>query len=452
MANGLLHSQDIDFKSCKIVTSAGNPLELKDLVVEFNYYEDIFSNGVSGSIIINDSMAYIQTFQLQGHEVLIVGLDKPGLDNPLEKTFRVYSITNRNVAKATNETYEIKFCSEEMMLNEQYKLSKSYFDAKISDIVKDICLSFLKIDKKEFPDYNVDETTGLRTLVVPSFKPFQAINWVSTFALSADKGNIGSPFLFYENRYGFHFKSILNLFQQPTYRIFQYDEKNLGSDDNKFVKDINKDFVSVIEYEHITTFNTIQAVKQGIYSNKTFTVDPLRLKFGEQNFDYSEYTKEAASLEKGKMPISAANRFGDTVNKTPGVQKFCATTTGQSENKYIKDRKITINETHTEQTVSNRTAQMTLLCANRIKIMVPGDIELAVGKVVEYNMPEIVYTDKTKQKKSDPFYSGKYLITALRHILNQDNQFYTCLELSKESFPSSFNDFDNSDPGWKGVR
>ena len=59
MANGLLHSQDIDFKSCKIVTSAGNPLELKDLVVEFNYYEDIFGNCCSGNLILVTSMIKI---------------------------------------------------------------------------------------------------------------------------------------------------------------------------------------------------------------------------------------------------------------------------------------------------------------------------------------------------------------------------------------------------------
>lgn len=452
MANGLLHSQDIEIKSCKIVTSAGKPLEIRDIVIEFNYFEDIFANGISGSLVINDSMAYIQTYQLQGHEVLVLSLDKPGLDNPIEKTFRLYNISNRNIPKPTNETYILNFCSEELFLNEQYKISKSYSDVKVKDIVKDIVLNNLKIDKKEFPDYNIDDTFGLRTLTIPNFKPHQAINWVCTFAMSSDKGNVGSPFVFYENRYGFHFKSLLNLFQQPSFRIYQQDEKNLSSDKNDLIKDINKDYVSVLEYEFVSTHNTIKAVKQGIYSNKVFTIDPLRLKFGEQTFDYSKYTKDAASIEKGKMPVSAKNRFGDTIDKTPGVIKFCVSSTGQSENKYIKDKKITINENQVEQTVSNRTAQISMLCATRLKILIPGDIELAVGKIVEFNMPETVYTAKNKQKSSDSFYSGKYLITALRHVYNQNNNFVTCLELSKESFPNSYSDFDNNDPGWKNVR
>ena len=72
MSDGLFHSQDVDLKSCKIVTSAGKPLELKDIVVELNYFEDIFNNGISGSLVINDSMSYIQIYQIQGNEALIL--------------------------------------------------------------------------------------------------------------------------------------------------------------------------------------------------------------------------------------------------------------------------------------------------------------------------------------------------------------------------------------------
>jgi hypothetical protein len=37
-------------------------------------------------------------------------------------------------------------------------------------------------------------------------------------------------------------------------------------------------------------------------------------------------------------------------------------------------------------------------------------------------------------------------------MLTQENTFTTCLEICKESFPDSYNDFDNTDAGWKGIR
>ncbi len=450
MSDGVLHAQDVGLRSCKIVGAGGQPIEFKNIIVEFNYFEDIFNNGISGALIVNDSMNYIQILQLQGQEILILSLDKPGLDNPIEKNFRIYKISNRTQTKNTNENYIIHFCSEEFMLNEQYKLSKSYTNIKISDIVKDIAFNSLKIEQKDFT--NIDETSGLRSLVVPNFKPIQAINWLCTFALANDNKNVGSPYLFYENRDGFNFKSILNLFKQPIFRKYQYDEKNLKSKQNEMVSDINKEFVNVISFELVNSFDSISAVRTGALSNKTHTVDPLRLKFGESNFDYKEYKKNSASLDASGVPYSATNRFGDKIDETPGVIKFCVTSTGQSENLYFKNKEITVNENRVEETVSHRTAQLALLFTNRLKILVPGDVELSVGKVIQFDLPEIVSNSTTGQKQTDKFYSGKYLVTAVRHLINQENHFFTCLEICKESFPNDFGSYDNNNPAWKGVR
>jgi hypothetical protein len=451
MSDGLYIAQDVALKSCKIVGSSGQPIEFKNLIVEFNYFEDIFANSISGALVVNDSMGYINMMQMQGQEVLLLELDKPGLDNPIEKNFRIYNISFRKTTKGSNENYVINFCSEELMLNEQYKVSKSYTKSKVVDIVKDIAKNFLKIDPEKF--INLDDTSGLRDIVIPNFKPFQALNWLCTFAKSNDAKNIGSPFLFYEDRNGFNFKSILTLFQQPVYRTYHYDAKNLKSEKNNMVSDINKEVVNVIAYEQLKSFDTITAVRSGAMANKTITVDPLRLKFGESKFDYNKYKENAASLqEKGNVPTSAINRNGDKVNETFGSVKFCMTTTGQSENKYFKDKQITIHENRIEETVPLRTAQLALFCSNRMKILIPGDVEVTVGKVIEFLLPDISYNNPGRKKSEDKYYSGKYIVTAVRHMLTQENTFTTCLEICKESFPDSYNDFDNTDAGWKGIR
>ena len=86
MADGLFYSQDVSIKSCKIVGNNGAPIEIKNIVVELNYFEDIFSNFVNGAIVINDSIGCIQMFQFQGQEVLIMDIDKPGLEKPLRRS------------------------------------------------------------------------------------------------------------------------------------------------------------------------------------------------------------------------------------------------------------------------------------------------------------------------------------------------------------------------------
>jgi hypothetical protein len=208
MSDGSFHTQDVLIQSCKIVGEDGSPIDVKDLVVEFNYFEDIFSNFVSGALIINDSVGIIQMFKFQGHEMLILSIDKPGLNKPLEKNLRIYTHSNRTQTKTSNENFVLHFCSEEAILNEQYKVSKSYTDVKVLDIVKDITKTYLHIDDKHMK--NLDETTGVVSKVVPNLKPLQAINWLTTIAQADQAKNSGSFYLFYEDKEGFNFKSVLN--------------------------------------------------------------------------------------------------------------------------------------------------------------------------------------------------------------------------------------------------
>jgi hypothetical protein len=451
MADGLLHIQDVSIVSCKIVGVSGHPTDVSAMVVEINYFEDIFSNFVSGALVINDSVGLIQMFQFQGQEVLILEIDKPGLDDPLKKTLRIYKHSGRSQTKTSNENYIIHFCSEEAYLNEQYKISKSYKNMIIADIVHGILENDLKIN----PDLliNFDKTSGVHDILVPNLKPFQAINWLTTFAQADQDKNAGAFFLFYEDKYGFSFRSVLNLYKQKTARKYKYEEKNLKSTQNDLISDVNKEFVNVIAFEHISAFDSISAVKQGTMASKTITIDPLRLKFGENAHDYNEYTKNVQSLDYASLPNSAENRMGDTMNKTVGAVKFVISTSGQSENKYIKDKEVPVNEFSPEKTTSVRSSQLSLMWSNRIKIIIPGDIGLTVGMIVDFDKPEISYNNpQSKEKTSDPIYSGKYLITALRHIITQENRFTTILELCKDSYPNKTFKYDNTNPGWKEVR
>jgi hypothetical protein len=451
MADGLLHIQDVSIVSCKIVGVSGHPTDVSAMVVEINYFEDIFSNFVSGALVINDSVGLIQMFQFQGQEVLILEIDKPGLDDPLKKTLRIYKHSGRSQTKTSNENYIIHFCSEEAYLNEQYKISKSYKNMIIADIVHGILENDLKIN----PDLliNFDKTSGVHDILVPNLKPFQAINWLTTFAQADQDKNAGAFFLFYEDKYGFSFRSVLNLYKQKTARKYKYEEKNLKSTQNDLISDVNKEFVNVIAFEHISAFDSISAVKQGTMASKTITIDPLRLKFGENAHDYNEYTKNVQSLDYASLPNSAENRMGDTMNKTTGAVKFVISTSGQSENKYIKDKEVPVNEFSPEKTTSVRSSQLSLMWSNRIKIIIPGDIGLTVGMIVDFDKPEISYNNpQSKEKTSDPIYSGKYLITALRHIITQENRFTTILELCKDSYPNKTFKYDNTNPGWKEVR
>ena len=50
---------------------------------------------------------------------------------------------------------------------------------------------------------------------------------------------------------------------------------------------------------------------------------------------------------------------------------------------------------------------------------------------------------ETNEKQLDKFYSGKYLVTAVRHII-QPNKYQTVLEISKDSVPNNYQEIDQT--------
>jgi hypothetical protein len=84
----------------------------------------------------------------------------------------------------------------------------------------------------------------------------------------------------------------------------------------------------------------------------------------------------------------------------------------------------------------------------RVKISVPGDPALTVGAVVNFNL--LTKNPLPTNKESDQYYSGNYLVTAVRHMLTV-HQYRTVLELAKESSTNPYASINNGSSGWDSL-
>ena len=125
MADGLIYPQDFSLESCKIVTSQGNPFEFRFMALEINYFEDMFNNSISGNMLINDSNGFLNLLGFNGNEYLIFTFGKPGSEDKINKVFRIFKVSHRQMVKDQNENYLLHFTSEETILSEQYKVSNA---------------------------------------------------------------------------------------------------------------------------------------------------------------------------------------------------------------------------------------------------------------------------------------------------------------------------------------
>lgn len=440
---GPSYPEDYSLNTLNFITSVGNKINILPLLSGLSVYEDLYSFSLSGHITLIDAQGFMESLKLTGNEFLEVefGKVKDGA-NSVKSLFRVYRAGDRNPSGTLNsETYTLYFCSEELMLSEQTKISKSYKGKKIADIIADILTDKMKVPNKKIE--NVEDTMGVYDFLVPRMKPFEAISWLSCYA--RPKSSVGADMLFFETKDGYNFRSIQSMFKDPVYGTYKYQAKNL---DDK-IQSFEEKVTTVISYEFGKPYDALNEINSGTLANRLISIDPIARKFNVTDFDYTKYKGQVASLN-GNAPVNDyKNRLGVSESQAyEGKLKVIIGNSAQQDVPYIKNIDGAVAKSiFVETFVPNRTAQISLSNYTSLKIAIPGDPGISVGRTIKFNLLSLKSANDNKDL--DQMYSGKYLVTAVRHIIETPNSYRTILELAKDSTPSPTSAINNNDSSWK---
>lgn len=133
-------------------------------------------------------------------------------------------------------------------------------------------------------------------------------------------------------------------------------------------------------------------------------------------------------------------------------QKFYPTNKGQNNAQYIQGKQQ-INQTNVESWLIERNAQLMQLVGNRIKVVIPGNIQLKVGDVIQFNMPSKEPQQGSEgeyMRKLDPYMTGLWLITAIRHRVDV-RIFESVLELCRDTVQNLLPGAQNQNPSIQGL-
>jgi hypothetical protein len=440
---GVFYTQDYSLDKINFLTANGQAFDLRKLLVELCYYEDIYSFSVSGYLTVQDGQGFIELLQETGNQFLELDFGKiKGAPNNIKQTVRVYKVENRKTSGNMNtESYKMYFCSEELMLSEQTKISKSVVGTKISDIIRGVLSNSnggLSVDSKKIA--TIEETTGIYDFIIPRLKPFEAISWLSSYARPASfnqKDKI-ADMLFFQNKDGFNFRSLQSMYKQPIYGTYKYQLKNLGDNEQPFKEKMN----TILNYEFVKTFDMLNEINQGTFANKLISIDTVAKKANTTIYNYEG--DKSASLNAEEVSNEMRNRLGLTQSRSPDSNfKVFTGNAMQSNAAYIKQVPGAVAKNIAIETyVPNRTAQISLANYTVIKMTIPGDPGISVGRTINVNL--FTLSPTRSSKGLDKFYSGKYLVTAVRHII-QPTVYQTVVEIAKDSSFRKYSAINNSD-------
>ena len=186
-------------------------LDIRNLITEFNIYESINGNFLSGDMTLLDATNAIQELPITGFERVEFFFRTPGTTKGFNFSIKsghpmfVYSLKNRQGANPRSQVYTLKFISLEAIRNHQTRISQS-FTGSIDQMVIDVCKNYLNTKK----DILVEETKNLHKIVSPRVKPSTLLEQLRKDSQSLYFENSG--FHFYETAMGFQFKSYEGLF------------------------------------------------------------------------------------------------------------------------------------------------------------------------------------------------------------------------------------------------
>lgn len=437
-------------------TSDGSgSVEISEYISSFDLYESIYTNTLTGTIDILDTMDMVQKLPIIGAEILNFEFNIPGIDTPwIMEDLQVYKISDRKIINDKVQQYKLWFTSRESISNIQTRLTKSWKGKGADTIIKDILTNSLKSKKT----LDSDSTVGMLLYIAPTCFPFQSINYICQ--KKAINGKC-ADFLFFEslNTDGlgskFNFKSLSTLVKKSPVATLRYEPQT--------VKGFNED-VDPFNVEGITFFKDKDRLSDNLngLSNQTIIYyDVLRKKYVTQKLNYYDLYKETEDKKMGTTPSVFDAEFN------PGTVSFYFVNTFPT--KISSDKGINSNNPRGVENKPNRKsveyiskygeeefAYMTEQVAPRRRVQiaefeqfkvhlngVSGNYLLfTVGNVVNFQKPHIDGERDVEAESSglteDVLFSGNYLIVRNRHHIvkkgGRNFEYKNFLEISRNTY------------------
>jgi len=413
-------------------------IDIRGAVLSINIYESIYDNTISASIVLEESDAYPELFPLVGQESVFLAftVDYLGEVREFARTFRIRRLGDQTFAKNEKRNYTLDLVTPEFFTSLSSRMMKSYKQQTCSEAVRDIMTNRLQIDATRI--MRIENTDLKISAVIPNYTPLQAINFFATLGLT--KGKQESNFLFYETLEGFFFVSVASLIDPTVGFVAEYNvnaNKMTGQDKISEIEAYN----SIIGLHQEQSFDVLMDITTGMMRSKMLHLDFFARTWKEEDSRYSESFKKTTHLDK--YPLYPDN-FDQSVNRN--VKLFIVPSNISSAgSKYALSAGEQIDENRLYEAIVLRNRQLREIRHLTTLLSVPGRPNVRAGSVINLNYPATRALAGVSGNPNaappavpTPYYSGRHLVTSVRHVLTQTTlgamEYTMHLEAARDSF------------------
>jgi len=455
------YAGNYNLRSVRLHNHKGESIDIKYLLQEFNIYESIYTHAITGTAVITDAIDLIGMGPIQGTERISFKLATPGeyadsetIIDCSEDTghpMHIYKLRSRQQVKDGMIMYVLCFASREFLRNIRTKVNKSY-NGTMDTIVNAILSDEKGLDTRK--KITVQKTLNKDKVVIPNMKPFDAVSLLCNKALAENSNGSagGVGYFFYETTKGFEFRSWESMCvdargnPRPVKQEFELKIMKMrdGLSEITTADDVILDtYTSVEKCVFINNFHDgTTNTARGTYGHRVITYNIFDKSYKIDDYHYHNQFGESKHTDGNHPAIVDTPVDWDTVDNA---------TSGGTKQKGVSDfpeSRVTIQPTtqflHGDDTghfgtdvaddgkfEGSRISQKNqVMAGTRIHLQIKGQSYLSAGDAIVFNFRRTDYRNKTGEY--DRQYSGRYIITAIRHKVT-NKQYLQLIECSKDS-------------------
>ena len=424
-----------EFKISNLSDGESKSIDIKEIVGDFNIVESMDLGYLYGSALIQDTENLIQSFPLNGEERITISYTDWFGEKHTDEMF-LYAIDNIRPSKDSNQelNYTIHFCSIGRFLTATQTV-RFGFEASTMEIAQELFERYFKGAgiKKEL---EIDtEDTYVQRLVIPSYEPIEAMNFLARKSVFNDEEMIDNV-RFFETRKRYWFAGAEQLavgaLDSSDGEINKFVQNSLYGEDPA---DLHMRMAHIQKIDYMTRVNTMDDLKSGMYNRTVIEYDINTKEFTETEFVLNDSTKSYFSDNKGISPIHTKNftegyfiepyedfRIKDWSSSGPGLRP----------------------DTMFSKAYGAKVAKMMYETKYPIEINVFGRNNLFAGDPVE------IYVMKTQSganQEIDEEHSGKYLAYSVNNQFFRSGKYMQTIRLIRPGVIRQNND----GPSVKGI-
>ena len=433
MAAGINFAGEYHLKELLVYTSSGNVLNLTKAVQSIEIFEDMFSTALSGTLLILDVDNIAENGPVIGQEYMTLKITTPTLDEKqidfTQSSFALYKVTVREAISQDTQLLALSFTSPELLRDKRLRVSKSFTDP-IDKIVESILTDERYINTNK--NIYIEPTAGIRKVISPNLHPYTFINNLTQEAVTSKSA---SPhFFFFENLKGIHFKSLDRILSEDS--IGNFNVGNITNLENKSVN-TEKDLNRAIDFQINSNNDMLLNIQGGMLGSSIIKYNIYNKSYEKLRYNYfTDFEKFDRIDENPLYNTNEIDEFGNTIGSfgDARIHLHPINASGDldtSQTNPTSSYSYSPNKLN-EAILFRRAKIMELNNAVSVTMKINGNTTIAAGQTMNLTVP---VSGRIHEKENDEYYSGRYLITKLRHIFDQtDKKHEIILTASKDSF------------------